>query len=115
MGADDADRFGRRQDSLRNEGEPVKRATRIQPDEVRRGDIVRFDSGRAEFVVQWWEEHRCGQTYLICHGPLGSKTPMGGQAFYVGPKPGTRIDPIDGKKHRIKPLNVYRITERGTR
>jgi hypothetical protein len=80
----------------------------VDPAALRRGDAVRFGSGRGVFTVERFEEKRPGCAWLIVYGPLGSPSgPVGGgQAKYVGPRPTSIVDPVTGKRRRLKPERV---------
>lgn len=86
--------------------------TAVDPASLRKGDAVRFGTSKNVYIVQWYEEKKPGRMYLICHGPLGSQTAQGGQAFYVGPDRFRRVDPFSGKRELVDPVAVRKVDVR---
>ena len=76
------------------------------PTQLHAGDQVRFGAGRSVYVVEWLEHLQGDHFFVIAHGPVGSFRARGGQAFYVGPGPLTRISPITGESETLKPVRV---------
>lgn len=84
----------------------MSRSTLVDPSTLHRGDRLRFGSSKAEYQLQWWEERQPDKMYLVCFGPLGSQFASCGRAFYVGPKSTTAVDPVTGKRRKLKPEKV---------
>ncbi len=82
----------------------------VDPTTLGKGDTVKFGASKAEYHVEWTEVVR-GRPYVVVFGPLGSPSAKGGQSFYVGTKPTTRVDPLSGKRKRVPSCRVFLVAK----